>query len=128
MKIADDLDMSCVSDISPTGTDAAGYRAFGESLARRLITPAGTLLDDDDYGLDVRQYLNSAHARASLRRISAQVSAEIVKDDRVASVDATVSFVGSSLVISCQVVGVTIDLAFTLKVSDVTVELLTEAA
>lgn len=128
MKIADDLDLSCVDDIDAVGTEVSGYVAFAQSIARRVTTPRGSLLDDANYGIDIRDYLNAEMSTGDLQKIEATCRGEIVKDERVADCTVSASFANKVLTLYITVTGTTLDVAFTLNVSDVTIELLTEAA
>jgi hypothetical protein len=91
------LDLSCVSDISPTleETDPNSVQGISESLLRRLQTPRGALAqidDDSNYGFDVIGLLNNGVTAHDLRGMEAQIKAECLKDDRVADLTVTVTF------------------------------------
>lgn len=125
MKIVDDLDLWCVTDIQDTGAEASGYLAFSQSLARRLITTRGTLIDDPLYGIDVREWLNVERTERNRTRLEASVTSELMKDERVASVTVDAAYVGDAISLKVKVTGTELDVIFTLNVSDVTIELLT---
>lgn len=125
MKIVDDLDLWCVTDIQDTGAEASGYLAFAQSLARRLITTRGTLIDDPLYGIDVREWLNVERTDRNRTRLEASVTSELMKDERVASVAVDAAYVGDAISLKIKVTGTELDVIFTLNVSDVTIELLT---
>lgn len=125
MKIVDDLDLWCVTDIQDTGAEASGYLAFAQSLARRLITTRGTLIDDPLYGIDVREWLNVERTDRNRTRLEASVTSELMKDERVASVTVDAAYVGDAISLKIKVTGTELDVIFTLNVSDVTIELLT---
>jgi hypothetical protein len=84
-------DLSCSSDLTPTmaSVDAFSTRAISEAIVRRLDTPRGALVDDPDYGTDLRGFLNRGATAAELNALSDKVRAEVQRDDRVRS--ATVS-------------------------------------
>ena len=126
MRIALDLDLSGVLDIQDTAIEASGYLAFAQSLARRLITKRGTLIDDPNYGIDVRDWLNLETTPKNARLLSAQAASELRKDDRVVSATVTVTYGVGTMSLRCVVRGTELPVVFTLNVSDVTVELLTE--
>lgn len=80
-------DLSCAEDLTPTMdvVDPFSVRAIGEAIARRLDTPRGALVDDPDYGLDLRGYLNRGTTIAELNALADRVRTEVSKDDRIAS-------------------------------------------
>jgi phage baseplate assembly protein W len=64
-----------------------------QAIARRLVTPRGGLFYDDQYGFDVRAYLNETltdDVRFSLETLCA---AECEKDERVESAEVTLQTV-----------------------------------
>lgn len=85
-------DLACVDDLDPTLRETTGVETFQHALARRLATPRGWLLDDENYGYDVRDELSAEVTRSDVPRIGASVRGEVLKDDRVltASVRTTV--------------------------------------
>ncbi len=80
------LDLSCVTDIEPTlaEVDPASPRAIIQAVIRRFTTPRGALLDDPDYGLDIRAVLSRGATQRDVRAISGSLQGEAQKDDRVA--------------------------------------------
>lgn len=84
-------DLDCADDLASNcaEVDGASRRAVAQAVIRRFTTPRGALLDDADYGTDVRSYLNAALTNEQLRSIEAQLQGEARKDDRVD--DATIS-------------------------------------
>lgn len=107
-------DLSCVTDLVLTTTgelaevEPATRAAIGEALARRLITPRGALIDDADYGFDVRGYCNRGIDADGLRELSARIRSEVTKDDRVDDVTVAVSYNAptSTLAIRLQIAAV----------------------
>jgi hypothetical protein len=83
--------------------DPNSVEAIGMALQRRLITAAGTLWDDPDYGEDIRGFLNRATTADDLRDLSGRVRNEIVKDDRVEVASVRVAMAGTSLSIGATV-------------------------
>lgn len=83
-------DISCVTDIDPMLTSVDGREALGQAIARRLGTPRGGLFYDANYGTDLRSFLN-AHVTAE--RVAQAVEAEALKDERVRSASARITFV-----------------------------------
>jgi len=76
-------DLDFVDDIPLNDSLASGLKNLGNALARRLITPRGTLRYDLGYGTDVRQYLNEGVTRADVSAIVAAIQQELESDERV---------------------------------------------
>lgn len=127
------IDLRVVNDIDPTFRLCYGAENLQCALLRRLSTEPGALAeigDDPDYGYDVRDELdNEATGQASLARVHAKVTAELMKDPRVQSVNTrVVSTVGAGGEASMQIpisgessAG---PFAFVAAVSDVSVDFL----
>lgn len=117
-------DVSCITDIDPTGRTVTGRELVAEALVRRLMTPRGRLMGDPDYGLDLRQYVNADMSPRDIASLRSAVVAECEKDERVASADteATLDSVG---VLTLTIAIELSEEAFALVVSasDVTVQL-----
>lgn len=116
---------ACVTDLRPNFGVVTGRRLLAEAVARRITTPRGQLIDDPDYGLDVREWLNDAMTPAQIQRLPALVDAELQKDERIVASTTEATFVNSTLHLT-----VTIDdgdgpFPLTIAVSALTVELLT---
>lgn len=86
-------DLSCVTDLTPDAAelDPADRRGIGEATIRRLTTARRVLVDDPDYGIDVRSFLNTATSATELRDIAGQIRVESLKDDRIDDIDVTVT-------------------------------------
>ena len=86
-------DTSCTTSLQ-TGRLVSGVRLVGEAAYRRLTTPLGMLLggdDEADYGLDLAGMLGSSISTPSLAAsMPAQIQNELLKDQRIDSVTATV--------------------------------------
>lgn len=87
------VDLSCVSDLTPTMAEVDAFSPLGvaQACARRLQTQRGTLADDLAYGLDVRGMLNTGVTASELRDMQGQIRSELLKDDRIADLAASVS-------------------------------------
>jgi hypothetical protein len=101
-------DLWCMLDLSPTMADVDpmnAEQAIGQALIRRLITPRGSLLDDGNYGLDLRGMCNRGITSRELASLSDQIRNECRKDDRTQDVTPTVtwSFSTSVLTVSLKV-------------------------
>ena len=96
-------DLSCLNDLDPSMLETSGLHMLAQALCRRLITPRGTLIDDANYGFDLRQFLGDDLAPADVARISAGVDAELVKDERVAASQTTAGLLSGVLTVSTAV-------------------------
>ena len=90
-------------DASHDMAEVDGRLCLAESLARRLVTFPGTLIDDPDYGIDIRQYLNDDVNDRDLALISSAVVTELKKDERVIQVQASAQLVAGVLAIAISV-------------------------
>lgn len=90
-----------MSDVDPTST-----AAISQALIRRLDCPRGRLVDDADYGLDVRGYLNRGTTTAEINALAGAIRNEVEKDDRVVSATVTVSpsSTGDAFAVSIRIV------------------------
>lgn len=115
--------MSCVTDIRPGMV--SGRRALGESVARRLQTPRGRLIDDPNYGHDLTGELNDDVTHADIARMSSSIEAECLKDERVLAAAAAVTFSAGVLVVTITLTDGAGPFVLVLKVTSLTLELLT---
>lgn len=78
-------DISGSDDLDPDMVEVDGFAtlAVAQAIARRLDCPRGGLPDDQDYGIDLRAYLNRGTAAADIRSLGGQIRAELTKDDRI---------------------------------------------
>lgn len=76
-------DLFGVDDLDELGRDVTGIDVLRQAIARRLMTPRGWLLDDPNYGLDLRQYLSDSIDAAKLMQLQSAVRAELLKDQRI---------------------------------------------
>jgi hypothetical protein len=100
-------DLRCITDVTPdlAEVDPARPMAIGEALLRRLITPRGGLLEDRNYGFDVRGYCNRGVPQDELRDLGGLIRAECMKDDRVEDLTISILQLGpNSLSIQLRVV------------------------
>ncbi len=98
-------DISCTLDLDERmgEVDPASSLAIAEALVRRLDTPRGALVDDPDYGLDLKSYCNRGVTRSDLLSLAERVRLEVTQDDRVATATVTVSSDGSALSVQVRV-------------------------
>lgn len=84
-------DVSTFPGLDMTGRTITGVRAVAEAVARRFVTPNGTLEYDRDFGRDLRDLLNEDFDDRDIAREQAAAELEAEKDERVKR--ASVSFV-----------------------------------
>lgn len=85
-------DVYLLTDLGPVWGTATGLVNLGLALARRLMTPRGTLPYDPNYGTDVRAYLNKRVTTVGVSALQGDISSECQKDERVQTCDGSVSF------------------------------------
>lgn len=114
-----------------TGRFATGAQLIGESVYRRLTTPRGMLRggeEDANFGLDLTELIGSATTKSDAAALPGRIRSELLKDERLETVEATVvaSTDGPATSFVITIVVTTTEGPFTLKLlaSDVTVELL----
>jgi hypothetical protein len=91
-------DLSCVSDCDASFSElpANSPLIVAQAVTRRFLTPRGGLLDDQDYGLDLRGYCNRGVTQLDLRTLQTRCVAEALKDERVSSCTIDVSTTGAN--------------------------------
>ncbi len=85
-------DTSC-TDKYRSGILVSGRRLVAEACYRRLITARGTLRggeDEANYGLDLADAIGQATSTKTAAALPGQIQTELLKDERVISVDVTV--------------------------------------
>jgi hypothetical protein len=120
-------DVRCVDDLDPTFRLVSGREGLAQALARRLSTKRGELAligDDEDYGLDVREFVGEDVGPRATFELAAQVEAETLRDERVLSATATASFAGGVLTLSLALSDAAGPFRLTLAVTDVSVSVL----
>ncbi len=109
-------DFSCLFDSPPDMAEVTGRTCLIQAVARRIITPRGTLIDDPNYGFDLTQYVNDDIDGADLIRIQDGVRAECLKDERVSDAEVTLTFTAAGVLI-CKIILEDGDGPFTLVLS-----------
>lgn len=77
-----------------SGRYATGVELVAQNAYHRLITPRGQLRggeDEEDYGLDLVGMLGSVANPADAAALPGQIRAELLKDERILDVAATVT-------------------------------------
>lgn len=136
-------DLGGVYDLTPSMLEVSGRTALVQNLARRLITTRGSLIYDQNYGFDLTQYVNSNLSSQDAAALVPQITAEMLKDQRVLSCSVSLQWVGitqvqaaligvvsdpmpipnGALVISVQITDGTGPFSLTLSVTSVTAQI-----
>jgi len=89
-------DLYCDNDLTAMMDEVDGdsILAVGQADYRRLTTARGSLVDDEDYGRDVRDMLATGQTSDQVLAFSGQIRNELRKDDRHESID-EVTFTGT---------------------------------
>jgi hypothetical protein len=92
-------DLSCVSDCTDDFAEVDPNSPLGiaEALIRRLTCPRGGLPDDANYGVYLPGYVNRGVTLQELRELNGVITNECRKDDRVADVVATTTYVATKI-------------------------------
>ena len=112
-------------DLDPGFGLVDGYRALGEALARRIVTRRGSLIDDPQYGTDVRARMNDNLDARGLAELSVAIVNEWQKDERVFLARVACTLAAGVLRIVGTVQAATGTFRLVLAVDAVTVSLLT---
>lgn len=107
-------------DLDPQLSLVSGFEQLGQHLARAITTPTGGLIDDDAWGIDVRDWLNDVPP--STATAAARVRSQWLADPRVEDCDVIATFEGATLSITGSVETAEGPFALVLAVSAVTVE------
>lgn len=118
------IDVVCSDDIDPTFALESGTVLVAHALYRRFLTPRGTLVGDDDYGLDLRDEVGDSFDTRSVGVLRAKIVAECMKDERVQSATADVSFAAGAIRVSIRGHSAAGPFSLTLAVDTVTAQLL----
>lgn len=123
-------DTSCTSSLRP-GQFVTGVRLVAEAAYRRLTTPRGMLRggeDEANYGLDLLDMIGAVATKSDAVALGGRIRNELLKDERIESVDATVvlsrSGPATELDITVDVVTREGPFALTIRVDEVSVQLL----
>jgi len=118
-------DTWCEGDIRPDMRSASGRLLLRQDLACRLETAPGTLAWDPlggDYGYDLRALVNTK--QRDLTGITGRIAAECMKDDRVDAATCVARWEGDSILVDITVTDGDGPFPFTIRVTDLTVEIL----
>ncbi len=126
------VDFACVDDIDPSLSLVDGRTGLAHAAARRISAARGMLFYDPNYGVDVRGQISAPFSATQTARL---VESEVIKDERVNSAAADVSFIevpsgpdedDGDVVIALELEDDDGPFDLTIKVTDLTVELLNE--
>lgn len=79
-------DISCRLEIVDfSETDPNSKDGIAEFAVRAITTPAGSIPDAEDQGLDIRLWVNRGVTPADLQAYGGQVRGELERDDRIES-------------------------------------------
>jgi len=81
--------------------------AYVQAIARRWVTPRGSLYRHPSYGYDVRQYLNEDIDDADLPAIESALAEEAQADERTDSARVSVTFADGVLTVSALLTTIT---------------------
>jgi phage baseplate assembly protein W len=120
--------LSCVTDLTSDCAEVSGVMCWLQSLARRLQTPLGGLLDDPDYGYGILDELDGETNPSDLDAIASKVDSEFLKDERTLASNTNVVTTDNngavSITITSRVVSALGPFRLVLSVSQVTVQIL----
>lgn len=96
------VDLWCVTDVTERMSEVDPNRptAVGQAVVRRYITPRGGLIDDANYGFDLRGFVNHGTTEETITQLSGQIRAEAVKDERVADALVDLTFDSKLMAVS----------------------------
>ena len=132
------VDVWCLDSIS-TVRLARGYALLGQACYHRLITPRGALQGGDEeaaYGIDLAGYVGEVGYPTAIGALPGVIAQELLKDDRVQDVEVNVTAAqgetSGEIVLTVEIFvlpqGADASFPLTLRVTDVTVELLSTFA
>lgn len=120
-------DIDCGPDgLSPTFDLVSGREALVQAVLRRYQTRRGTLVDDPNYGLDVRAWIGKRLSSTQIFAWQQELASEAAKDERVISARARLTFDTTSEFFRFTLAVETAEGPFTLTVAvtELTVDLL----
>jgi phage baseplate assembly protein W len=90
------VDLVCATDIDRNlaETDSTTVASLAQDAFHRVTTPRGSLVDDPNYGVDLRALLSTGLTPSTTRSIATLVHGELIKDDRIADTTVTLAISG----------------------------------
>lgn len=105
-----------VLSIGPRMQVVSGLQCLAQSLARRLITPRGSLSWAPNDGTDMREFLNKGNTSTNRFAAASAARDECLKDSRVERCDAVAQFSAASSQLSITLSIATADGPFQLVI------------
>lgn len=87
-------------DIDPTGASVTGIAVLAQRLVLRQTTPLGSVIDSPNDCLDIQDMLSSGMTDAEIAQLPGQIQQELVKDQEVLAVVASVTYTPSNSTLS----------------------------
>lgn len=81
----------------------SGKRAILEAVARRWITPRGTLITDRNAGTDLHMWLNGSFSATNISILQQALADEAQKDERVRSCIVTCTLIDRTLYVNGRI-------------------------
>jgi hypothetical protein len=89
-------DLYCVDDWDEMFPLVSERTCLIQAIARRFITTRGSLVEDLDYGFDLRSWLGESVGNLEFFQLQSGVEAECYKDERIESASAKLTFTPSA--------------------------------
>lgn len=90
------VDVGTFPDLSPDFAPLTGSAVVLQAVARRFLTARGQLVFHDDYGLDLRGYVNEGLSAGSLSAMRSAIEREAERDERVVSASAQLTYLAAT--------------------------------
>lgn len=118
--------IACINSVGPRFTLATERQCLAQSLARRLITPRGSMPWAPNDGTDMRDFLNRANTPANRFAAGRAAKDECEKDERVqsATVTAKFNFAASQLELTVAILTASGPFQLVLGVDALTIDIL----
>ena len=119
-------DFQVLGGVNPAFPLISGYTNLGQAMAMRLQTPRGGLWYDQDYGTDLRGWLNAAITGPVQAQLVGAIQSECLKDDRVQACTASVVVdrASSTMTVTINTVTAQGPFSFILAVTSATVAII----
>lgn len=73
--------------LDPSFTPISPKQSIAEGVARIWLTPPGSLITNEDAGVDLRTLIGAALSDSDTRSLEGWLTREALRDDRVAAID-----------------------------------------
>lgn len=85
-------DVSTFPSLDVSFTPRNDVSIVADAFARRLLTPRGMIWSDENYGFDVRDFLNDEVTQEMLQTIRAGVQAQAEQEERILAASVKVAY------------------------------------